>query len=108
MTQPAPAADSPAPESFFGVVLRRSRYALAIACSAFIFSSLAWKLAAPPADFGGVSLTIWSTTHGIIAGVLLPQYLRGELFSAYQLLRERFSPAVQRTASGLFLVRVDY
>jgi hypothetical protein len=71
VTQAAPAADIPAPESFFGVVLRRSRYALAIACSAFIFSSLAWKLAAPPADFGGVSLTIWGTTHGIIAGVVL-------------------------------------
>ncbi len=40
----------------------------------------------------------------IIAVLLLPQYMRGELYSAYQLLRERFSPAVQRTASGLFLV----
>src|SRR5262245_21237157 len=39
----------------------------------------------------------------VIAWLLLPQYLRGELFSAYQLLRERFSPAVQRTASGIFL-----
>lgn len=40
----------------------------------------------------------------VIAWLLLPQYLRGELFSAYQLLRDRFSPAVQRTASGLFLI----
>jgi SSS family transporter len=40
----------------------------------------------------------------LIAWFLLPQYMRGELFSAYQLLRERFSPAVQRTASGLFLL----
>src|SRR5436853_4813804 len=40
----------------------------------------------------------------VIAWLLLPQYLRGELFSAYQLLRERFSPAVQRTASGVFLI----
>jgi SSS family transporter len=40
----------------------------------------------------------------LIAWWLLPQYLRGELFSAYQLLRERFSPAVQRTASGIFLL----
>jgi SSS family transporter len=40
----------------------------------------------------------------LIAWFLVPQYLRGELFSAYQLLRERFSPAVQRTASCLFLV----
>src|SRR5215475_14370622 len=34
----------------------------------------------------------------LIAWWLLPQYMRGELFSAYQLLRERFSPTVQRTA----------
>lgn len=39
----------------------------------------------------------------VIASLLLPQYLRGELFSAYQLLHERFNRAVQRTASGLFL-----
>ena len=40
----------------------------------------------------------------VIAWLLLPQYLRGERYSAYQLLRERFNPAVQRTASALFLV----
>lgn len=40
----------------------------------------------------------------VIAWLLLPQYLRGELFSAYQVLRQRFGPAVQRTASALFLV----
>jgi SSS family transporter len=40
----------------------------------------------------------------LIAWVLLPQYLRGDLFSAYQLLRWRFNAAVQRTASGIFLL----
>ncbi|CAN5370772.1 sodium:solute symporter [soil metagenome] len=40
----------------------------------------------------------------LIAWWLLPQYMRGELFSAYQLLNERFSPSVQRTASGIFLL----
>lgn len=39
----------------------------------------------------------------LVAWFLLPQYMRGDLFSAYQLLRQRFSPAVQRVASGLFL-----
>jgi SSS family transporter len=39
----------------------------------------------------------------LIAWWLLPQYMKGELFSAYQLLRERFSTSVQRTASGIFL-----
>jgi SSS family solute:Na+ symporter len=40
----------------------------------------------------------------LIAWLLLPQYLRKELFSAYELLRQRFNAAVQRTASGLFLL----
>jgi SSS family transporter len=40
----------------------------------------------------------------LVAWILLPQYLRGELFSAYQLLRQRFDSAVQRAASGLFLL----
>jgi solute:Na+ symporter, SSS family len=40
----------------------------------------------------------------VIAWLLLPQYLRGELFSAYQVLRQRFGPSVQRTASALFLL----
>src|SRR5262245_43018937 len=40
----------------------------------------------------------------LIAWILLPQYLRGELFSAYQLLQQRFDVKVQRTASGVFLV----
>jgi len=40
----------------------------------------------------------------LVAWILLPQYLRGELLSAYQLLRQRFNPAVQRTASGIFLL----
>jgi SSS family transporter len=41
--------------------------------------------------------------RAVVAWLLLPQYLRGELYSAYELLRTRFSPAVQRTASALFL-----
>src|SRR5215469_16335470 len=32
----------------------------------------------------------------LIAWFLLPQYFRGEWLTAYQLLRQRFSPAVQR------------
>ena len=35
----------------------------------------------------------------LVAWFLLPQYMRGDLYSAYQVLRERFSPAVQRCAS---------
>ncbi|MCC6420464.1 MAG: sodium:solute symporter [Gemmataceae bacterium] len=40
----------------------------------------------------------------LIAWLLLPLYLRGEVFSAYEVLRQRFGPAVQRTASALFLL----
>jgi SSS family transporter len=40
----------------------------------------------------------------LIAWVLLPQYMGGRLVSAYQLLRQRFNPAVQRTASAIFLL----
>src|SRR6478609_9044650 len=39
----------------------------------------------------------------LVAWVLLPQYMRGDLFSAYQVLQQRFNPSVQRVASGLFL-----
>jgi SSS family solute:Na+ symporter len=40
----------------------------------------------------------------IISIVLLPQYFRGELFTAYQLLQQRFGTTTQRAASLLFLV----
>ena len=40
----------------------------------------------------------------LIAWLLLPQYMSGELFSAYQVLQKRFDPSVQRVASGLFLL----
>ena len=37
------------------------------------------------------------------AWLLLPQYFKGEILSAYQVLQQRFDARVQRTASGLFL-----
>lgn len=40
----------------------------------------------------------------LVAWLLLPAYMRGELFSAYQVLREKFGPSVQRVASALFLI----
>jgi SSS family transporter len=58
----------------------------------------------------GGSLTFLQLAFGyalgriVVAWLLLPQYYRGDLISAYQLLRERFDATVQRTASGLFLV----
>jgi len=57
----------------------------------------------------GGNLTFLQLTFGYLLGrlvvtwLLLPQYLRGELFSAYQLLRQRFDARVQRLASAIFL-----
>jgi SSS family transporter len=40
----------------------------------------------------------------IVATVLLPAYFRGQIFTAYQLLRDRFGGPTRTTASILFLV----
>ncbi len=42
--------------------------------------------------------------RALAAAVLLPLYFRGELFTAYDVLRVRSGPAVRTLASGLFLV----
>ncbi len=61
-------------------------------------------------DPNGGNLTFLQLAIGYIVGrclvawLLLPLYMRGELFSAYEVLRQKFGPAVQRTASGLFLI----
>lgn len=69
-----------------------------------------FAFATPPEGKPGGNFTFLQLCLGYIVGrsavawFLLPQYFRGELFSAYQVLRQRFGPAVQRSASGLFLV----
>lgn len=40
----------------------------------------------------------------VVATVLLPAYFRGQIFTAYQLLRDRFGGPTRTTASVLFLV----
>ncbi|AMV27229.1 Sodium/glucose cotransporter [Gemmata sp. SH-PL17] len=58
----------------------------------------------------GGNLTFLQLSFGYIIGrcvvawLLLPQYMNGELFSAYEVLKQRFDPSVQRVASGLFLL----
>src|SRR6187401_196313 len=58
----------------------------------------------------GGNLTFLQLSFGYVIGrclvawFLLPQYMRGDLFSAYQVLQQKFNPSVQRVASGLFLV----
>jgi SSS family transporter len=41
--------------------------------------------------------------RSLIAWWLLPQYVKGQWFTAYQLLRQRFDVTVQRVASAIFL-----
>ena len=40
----------------------------------------------------------------IICFVLLPQYFRGELYTAYQLIERRFGPELRTVTAGLFLL----
>jgi SSS family transporter len=40
----------------------------------------------------------------IISILLLPQYFRGELFTAYQLIERRFGPELRTVTAGLFLL----
>lgn len=40
----------------------------------------------------------------IISFVLLPQYFRGDLYTAYQLIEQRFGPALRTLTAGLFLL----
>lgn len=61
-------------------------------------------------DINGGNLTFLQLAFGfavgkiIVAWLLLPAYMRGDLLSAYQLLRQKFNPTVQRTASAIFLL----
>ena len=40
----------------------------------------------------------------IISFILLPQYFRGELYTAYQLIERRFGPDLRTVTAGLFLL----
>jgi len=40
----------------------------------------------------------------VICVILLPQYFRGQMFTAYELMQRRFGPDVRKVAAGIFLV----
>jgi SSS family solute:Na+ symporter len=40
----------------------------------------------------------------VISALLLPQYFRGELFTAYELMERRFGTSVRRVTAGTFLI----
>lgn len=56
------------------------------------------------------NLTFLQVVMGYVAGrviisfVLLPQYFRGDLYTAYQLIERRFGPALRTVTAGLFLL----
>lgn len=62
------------------------------------------------AEFGSGDLRYLQLPIGYLVGrsiaafVLLPLYFKGQLFTAYEVLRERSGPTVRTLASGLFLV----
>jgi len=40
----------------------------------------------------------------VISTIFLPQYFRGQMFTAYELMERRFGPRIRKVTSGIFLV----
>jgi SSS family transporter len=56
-------------------------------------------------NFGFLQLIFGYLLGRIVISVLfLPQYFRGELFTAYELMQRRFGPRIRKFTAGLFLV----
>src|SRR6266496_3610618 len=51
----------------------------------------------------GIGLSI-VVARIILAVVMVPHYLKGEIYSPYQLFANAFGPATRRTAAALFLL----
>ncbi|MBI3461551.1 MAG: sodium/solute symporter [Planctomycetes bacterium] len=66
-------------------------------------------LSVPAIAYAG-NLTFWQLSLGYVLGryvivyLLLPLYFRGELFTAYQVLHQRFGGATKQAASLLFII----
>jgi SSS family solute:Na+ symporter len=73
-------------------------------------TSTATVLSVPGLGFGETGLRFLQIAMGYIVGravvvkVLLPLYFRGKLFTAYQVLEQRFGVRMKRAASLLFLI----
>ncbi len=73
-------------------------------------TSTATVLSVPGVGYGPTGLRFLQLAMGYILGrsivvwILLPLYFRGSLFSAYQILGDRFGEATKRTGSAIFLV----
>jgi hypothetical protein len=57
------------PESFWAVLLRRTRYVVAIAVAAFLFCTAGWPFVAPNPAMEGVSLSVWG--NGLVGSLVL-------------------------------------
>lgn len=56
-------------------------------------------------DFGFLQLVMgYFLARVVIATLFLPAYFRGEMFTAYELIRARFGPRLRRIAAATFLV----
>ena len=40
----------------------------------------------------------------VISTIFLPQYFKGQMFTAYELMQRRFGPRIRKVTSGIFLV----
>lgn len=40
----------------------------------------------------------------VISAIFLPQYFKGQLFTAYELMQRRFGPRVRKVTAGIFLI----
>ncbi len=73
-------------------------------------TSTATVLSVPGIAFGPVGMRFLQIAIGYVVGrvvvvqVLLPLYFQGRLFTAYQVLEQRFGSRTRRAASALFLV----
>lgn len=56
-------------------------------------------------DFGFLQLVLgYLTGRVVISFLLIPQYFRGDLFTAYQLIERRFGQKLRSLTAGLFLI----
>jgi len=56
------------PETNWGVLVRRTRYFVAVVLSAFLFCTIGWYFASPLPEMEGVSLVVWQN-HGLLAAI---------------------------------------
>src|SRR5262252_8865346 len=56
-------------------------------------------------NFGFLQLVLgYLVARVVISLIFIPQYFRGELYTAYQLIDRRFGPLLHRVTAGVFLL----